>query len=102
VTASGGGCDLTLGNAKKNKKKGTAKLSAEVGCAGALELGGKGLKPAERQASGAGEVNLPVKANGNKKKLRKKGKAKVEAQVTSTPTSGTPTTEDKKVKLIKK
>jgi virginiamycin B lyase len=99
----GGGCDLTLGNAKKNKKKGTAKLSAEVGCAGALELGGKGLKPAERQASGAGEVNLPVKAKGNKKKkLRKKGKAKVKPEVTFTPNGGAAVTEDKKVKLIKK
>jgi hypothetical protein len=100
----GEGCNaLTLGKARKNKKKGTAKLSAEVACAGALELSGKGLKPAEKLASGAGEAKLPIKAKGKKKrKLKKKGKAKVEAEVTFTPTSGAPSSADKKVKLVKK
>jgi hypothetical protein len=91
--SGGTGCaELALGKAKKNKRKGTAKLTAEVGCAGTLQLGGKGLKPAEKQAPAAGEAKLPIKAKGSKKKkLRKRGKAKVEAQVTFTPTSGTPT-----------
>lgn len=101
---AGGNCnDLALGEATRNKRKGTAKLSAEVPCAGALELGGKGLKPVAKQAPGAGEVELPVKTKGKtKKKLRRKGKAKVEAEVTFTPNGGTPTTEDAKVKLVKK
>ncbi|MGH2960968.1 MAG: hypothetical protein ACRDL3_02060 [Solirubrobacterales bacterium] len=100
----GGGCDdLTLGKAKKNKRKGTAKLTAEVGCAGTLEVGGKGVKPAEREAGGAGEVKLPVKAKGKKrKKLRQRGKAKVEVVVTFTPDGDDPVTVDKKVKLVKK
>ncbi|MGH2961929.1 MAG: hypothetical protein ACRDL3_07030, partial [Solirubrobacterales bacterium] len=65
--------------------------------------GGKGVKPAEREAGGAGEVKLPVKAKGKKrKKLRQRGKTKVEAEVTFTPDGGAPVTEDKKVKLVKK
>jgi Tol biopolymer transport system component len=110
VAAGGGGgggggaaCDLALGKAKKNKRKGTAKLSAEVGCAGVLEVDGKGVKPADRQAAGAGEVKLPIKAKGKrKKKLRQKGKVKVVAKVTLTPSGGAPVTERKRVKLVRR
>jgi hypothetical protein len=95
--------DFTFGKAKKNKKKGTAKLPVEVDCAGALELAGKGLKPSSADASGAGEVKLKVKAKGKaKKKLRKKGKKKFEPSVTFTPAGGAANTEDTKVKLVKK
>jgi streptogramin lyase len=95
--------DFAFGKAKKNKKKGTAKLPVEVACAGTLELAGKGLKPSSADASGAGEVKLAVKAKGKaKKKLKKKGKAKVTAEVTFIPDGGTANTEDAKVKLKKR
>ena len=87
----------------KNKRKGSAKLTATVGCAGTLELGGKGVKPSEKRAEAAGDVKLPVKAKGGKKrKLREDGKAKVNTEVVFTPDGESPLTETKKVKLAKR
>ena len=95
--------DLTLAEAKRNKKKGTANLAAEVACAGALEVGGKGVKSAEKRADGAGKVELPVKAQGKKKKkLNQTGKAKIEAEVIFTPDGGAAISQDMSVKLVKK
>ena len=49
------------------------------------------------------EVTLKVKATGKaNKKLKKKGKAKVGAEVTFTPTGGEANTQTTKVKLKKK
>jgi Ca2+-binding RTX toxin-like protein len=104
-TAPGGGPDndFTIGKAEKNKKKGSAILPVEVPGPGALELAGKGLKPASADASGAGEVDLAIKAKGKaKKKLKQKGKKKFEPSVTFTPTGGTANTEDTTVKLVRK
>ena len=93
--------DFSFGKTKKNKKKGTAKLTVETPGAGELELAGKGLKPASANAAGAGEVSLAVKAKGKARKtLRRKGKKKLTPSVTFTPTGGTPNTEDTKVKLV--
>jgi hypothetical protein len=48
-------------------------------------------------------VKLEVKPKGKAKdKLTPEGKAKVVAEVTFTPTGGTPNTEDKKLKLVKR
>jgi len=99
----GGGADFTLGKAKKNKKRGTAKLAVEVPDAGALDLAGESLKPLSKQTSQAGELKLKIKAKGKKKqKLNETGKAKVKPEVTYTPTGGAPSTEGTTVKLVKK
>jgi hypothetical protein len=46
---------------------------------------------------------LAIKPKGKaKKKLNDKGKAKVTASVTYTPDGGSPNTEDKKLKLVKR
>ena len=88
---------------KKNKRKGTAKLTVNITGPGELELAGKGIKPASEQAPAAGTVKLSIKAKGNKQaKLNDKGKATVKPEVTYTPTGGTPSTEDKKIKLVKR
>jgi hypothetical protein len=95
--------DLTLGKAKRNKEKGTAKLTAQVPCAGSVEIAGKTVKGAEKQAPAAGEVKLPVKPKGKaKRKLNDDGKAKVRVEVIFTPTGGAPVAEDAKLKLVKK
>jgi virginiamycin B lyase len=93
-----------IGKAKKNKKKGTAKLPVEVPGAGGLELAKtRKVKGSSKQADGAGEVTLPVKARGKaKKKLKKKGKAKVTVEVTFSPVGGDPATQGDKVKLKRK
>jgi hypothetical protein len=96
-------CTFSFGKVKKNKKKGTAKLTVNVPGPGSLELAGKGLKPATADAPGVGEVKLAVKSKGKKKKkLKKKGKVNVKPAVTYTPVGGVPNTKTKKVKLKKK
>jgi hypothetical protein len=106
----------TLGKVKRNKHKGTATLAVNVPGPGTLALSGKGLKPrragrtsrasASLAVSGAGTVKLLVKAKGKAKKmLNKKGKVKVKVSVTYTPTGdapGSPNTQTKRVKLVKK
>jgi hypothetical protein len=91
---------------KKNKKKGTAKLTVSVDEGpGDLSLASKKAKPAQA-AVGAGEnvqLKLRVKPKGKaKRKLKKKGKAKVTANVTYAPDLGDPNTQSKRVKLKRK
>jgi len=89
---------------KRNKRKGTAKLTVSVPGPGDIELAqGKTVKGDEARADDAGEATLTVKAKGKaKKKLSSKGKAKVAADVTYTPDGGQPNTQTASVKLSKK
>jgi virginiamycin B lyase len=93
-----------FGKAKKNKKKGTAKLPVTVPCAGDVELAKtKKVKADEETADAEGDVTLLIKPKGKaRKRLSKKGKAKVKAEVTYTPTGGEPNTQTKKIKLKRK
>jgi hypothetical protein len=98
---------FTIGRAVPNKKKGTARLPVTVPDAGTLALSGKGVKGIAASksvaVSGAGVVNLLIKAKGKtKRKLNERGKAKVKASITYTPTGLTGNTEQAKVKLKKK
>jgi virginiamycin B lyase len=95
--------DFEFGKVKKNKKKGTAKLTVIVPGPGEVELAKtKKVKGDAEHADAAGEVKLLIKPGGKAKgKLKDSGKVKVEAEVTFTPTGGTPNTEDKKLKLVK-
>ncbi len=96
--------DFTIGKAKRNKKKGTAKLPVTVPGAGSLELAKtKKVKSDTEQAQGPGEVKLLVRPKGKaRKKLKQKGKAKVSVEVTFAPTGGDPATQDASVKLKRK
>ncbi len=96
--------EFTLGKAKRNKKKGTAKLKVNVPGPGAVEIARtKKVKGASASAAAAGEVTLPVKPKGKaRKKLKKKGKAKVALDVTFTPAGGEPNTQSESLKLVKK
>ena len=95
---------FAFGKLKRNKKKGTAKLAVSLPGAGTLSLSGKGVvAKAARAISGAGSVNLLVKAKGKRKRtLERKGKVKVKVKVTFIPTGGDPNTQAKTVKLIKR
>jgi hypothetical protein len=91
--------DFTLGTAKLKKKKGNATLAAMVPNPGEVDLAGTGIKPATI-ASAPGGVTLLVKATGSKrKKLAKKGVAKVNPTITYTPTGGEASTQTMKLKL---
>ncbi len=95
--------EFAFGKLKRNKRKGTAKLTVELPGPGSLTLGGKGVKPEAREATAAGAVKLLVKAKGKRgKRLRKRGKVKVKAEVSFTPTGGEPNTQTKPVKLIRR
>jgi streptogramin lyase len=96
--------EFSFGKVKRNKKKGTAKLTVNVPRAGGLVLAKtKKVKGAQKRAEAPGSVKLRIKPKGKaKKKLGKKGKAKVEAEVTYTPDGGAPSTKAKRVKLKKK
>jgi dipeptidyl aminopeptidase/acylaminoacyl peptidase len=111
---------FSFGALKRNKKKGTAKLTVNAPFAGTLTLSGNGVVSQRKTGSGAtasvavaaaGPVSLLVKSKGKRrKKLRKKGKVKLSLSVTFTPTfpvsgtttNGAPSTQTKKVTLRKK
>jgi hypothetical protein len=102
VTVNG----LTVGQATRNMKNGTATLPVTVTDAGTVALAGNGVKPSSASKSvavPAGTTNLLVKAQGKKKKkLNRKGKVKVNVTVTYTPTGAAALSEQAKVKLKKK
>jgi hypothetical protein len=93
---------FSFGKLKLNRHKGTAKLNVEVPGPGELVVSGKKLKPAATVATAAGELSLVIKAKGKAaKKRRERGKVKLKANVTYTPTGGTPSTQQEPVKLIR-
>ncbi len=112
------GCPLntfSFGKVKKNKSKGTAILTVFVPGPGTLLLTGKGLvrqRPASLSGTGrvvarivnaAGKVKLKIRSKGKRKrKLNRTGKVKVKANVTYTPTGGEPTSESKRIRLVKR
>ncbi|MGH2962521.1 MAG: hypothetical protein ACRDL3_10065 [Solirubrobacterales bacterium] len=89
---------------KRNKRKGTAKLVVRVPGPGELELARtKKLKPATEGAGAAGKEKLLVRSRGKARRhLVKKGKTRVRAQVTYTPTGGEPNTKAKRIRLRKR
>jgi len=96
---------LTLGKLTKNRKKGTAILSVGLPqpSLGTLTLGGKGLKTQAATIAGQAEVKLKVLGKGPvKKALRKRGKRKVQINVTYTPTGNSGATATRKAKLVRK
>ncbi len=87
---------------KKNKKKGTAQLTVNVGGPGSLVVSGKKVKKQTKAAKGPGKVVLPIVAKGKAKKaLKNKGKAKVKFSVAYTPAGGSTATLTRSVVLKK-
>jgi hypothetical protein len=99
---------FTFGRVTLNKRNGTAKLPVAVLDAGNLTLAGKGIVPIHKAKSShkavtAGTTKLKVKAKGKAARtLKKKGKVRVTAKVTFTPTGGTARTQTKRIKLVRK
>jgi hypothetical protein len=96
---------FTLGKLKRNKKKGTATLTVFLPqpSAGSLTLQGKGLKTQTMAITGQGQVKLKVIGKGRvKKALRKRGKRKVQINVTYAPTGNSAATQSRKAKLVRK
>ena len=78
------------------KKNGTAKVPVDVPGAGELELSGQGHQDRLEQGRRRRGHRGPSRSSPNgktKKKLKKKGKAKVTVEITFTPAGGEPNTE---------
>jgi 6-phosphogluconolactonase (cycloisomerase 2 family) len=92
---------FTIGDLVKNKRKGTAKLTVSVPGPGQLALDGKKVKESEQAPTAAGDATLKIKADGRpRKKLSRKGKLKITATVTFTPTGGSAASQGVKTKLV--
>jgi CSLREA domain-containing protein len=104
-----------FGKLKRNKKKGIAFLFVKVPGPGQLGLAGPGLRPlglggaAKALAVAGGTVKLRIaphkkgrKARKLRKRLKRKGKARVKARVTYVPSDGAANTKVRKLKLIRK
>jgi hypothetical protein len=96
---------FSLGTVTRNKKKGTATLTGTFPGPGSVTLTGNGLKGAGTPitVSAKGDVALPIRAKGSKKKtLFDTGKVTLNVSASYTPTGGTAGTAATKVKLKKK
>jgi hypothetical protein len=98
---------FTIGQTRRNKKRGTATVTVNVPNPGDLTASGKGVKASgaavTSKAVSAGAVSLPIRAKGKKKrKLDDKGKVTLKTAITFTPSGGTPSTQTAKIKLKKK
>ena len=97
--------EFVFGKVKRNRKRGTAKLTVELyDGPGELKLAkNKKVKGKQKGAEAAGKEKLPIKPKGNaKKKLDRSGTAKVKAKVTYTPEGGEPNTQSKRLRLVKR
>ena len=96
--------ELLLSKAKLNKKRGSAKLKVTVPGRGDLRLAKtKNVKGQYKRAVHSGKLQLSVKPRGKaKKRLNKRGTAKVKAKVTYTHACGASDTKSKKIKLVKR
>jgi len=95
---------FSFGKVKLNKRNGTAGLPAKVPGAGGIVLEAtKHVKVAKATAGGPRTVNLVVRPKGAaKRRLTRRGVAKVRLAVTFTPTGGDPRTKHRLLKLVKR
>jgi DNA-binding beta-propeller fold protein YncE len=88
---------------KLNRRRGTATIFVRVSSAGSLRLTGRGLVKRTRSSGGAGTVRLAVKTRGKaRKRLLRRGKARVRAKVVFTSQEGTTASTTKAIVLRKK
>jgi len=89
---------------KANRRKGIGKLRVKVASPGKLKLTGRGLKTVKAKVRKKNQVvTLTLRPKAQlKRKLRKRGFAKVKVKVTNTPTGGRALTKTKVVKLLAK
>jgi lysophospholipase L1-like esterase len=96
--------DFSFGEVKKNKRKGTAKLTVKVPSPGQLELARTKKVKADREPTEAvGPEKMSIEPRRKtKQRLAATGKAKVTAEVTHSPDGGEPNTQGKRIKLVKR
>ncbi len=91
-----------LGRLERDRRHGTATLLVSVPGAGALDLGGRGIRPVGRTLGAAATVKLPVRLVGKfRRDLLAAGHRKALASITFIPAGGTTRTEIRKLTLVK-
>jgi hypothetical protein len=95
---------FTLGQATRNKKKGTATLTLQIPNPGEVSISGNGATASAGSKSvSPGAVGLTIRATGKKrKKLNRAGKVKLAPSISYTPTGGSTSTQATKLKLKKR
>jgi hypothetical protein len=102
---SGFNTSFTVGKARRNRKRGTARLPVDIPGAGKVAVSGKGIKPASVLAGASASAlahsslaTVPIRPKAKvRRKLNRRGRARVTVTVTYTRTDLDPVT--KKVKL---
>jgi hypothetical protein len=94
--------EMALGKKPKlDREHGTATVQARVKAPGELVLSGKNVREASADVE-FGRVSLPIKATGAaKRRLTRRGAAKVHYTVTFSPEVGSPTSSGGVVKLVR-
>jgi 6-phosphogluconolactonase len=94
--------EFSFGKLRKLKRKGKARLTLELAGPGKVELAGTNVKKRTKHPEGTSQ-RLSVAPTGKaKRKVRKRGKAKVEVDATYTPDGGTPSTQSKRIRVIRR
>jgi len=99
---------FTLGATTRNKRKGTATITANVPNPGTLTASGKGVKVAgaaviSKVVTAPGKVKLRIRSKGRKKRtLLRTGRVRLKVRITYTPTGGDPRVRSRKVTLKKR
>ncbi len=92
-----------LAKLKRNKRKGTAKLTVKIPGPGKLKLARSKKLRGDRERDKGGRAKLAVKPRGSAaKKLERRGRAKVKLTVTYTPDGGPMNAKAKRIKLIQR
>jgi hypothetical protein len=94
---------VTIISINRQRRNGTALLTAQAPNPGLLSIGGKGLKKSHATPALATRVSLRIAAVGKRKrKLARRGRLKVRVTVTFYPTGGDPSTQIVPVRLVQK
>jgi hypothetical protein len=94
--------DFSFGKLTRNKRKGTARLAVILPGPGRLSLKGKGIVAKQLSIQKAGTAMLPIKVKGRaKRRLLAKGRAKLKASITFSPSGDGPIVKTRAIKLIK-
>jgi hypothetical protein len=94
--------EIDFGRLKRNRRRGTAKLTVTVPGSGQLTLAGAGVVGQKRDLAEAGDIVLSIKASGKRRrKLDHTGALKLKLKIAFTPTGGDLATRTKAVKLIR-
>jgi hypothetical protein len=93
---------IGFGTLERDRRRGTARLAVRVPGPGSLVLEGRQIKPVRATPEAAGPVRLPIRPRREtRRRLNRKGTARVQLSVTFIPTNGGPNTTLKRIELRK-